>query len=59
MTAAEILAIVQLFVTIEPVAVGAINSAVSLFQSSSLSNDEKMKMLTDLATALKPMTPKE
>lgn len=55
MTPAEVLAIVQLFAVLEPVAVTAIQSAVAMFQSSSLSSDEKMKMLTNLAAALKPM----
>jgi hypothetical protein len=56
---AEILAIVQLFTVLEPQVVTAINSAIQMFQSSSLSNDDKMKMLTDIQAALKPMQLKE
>ena len=56
MTPAEILAIVQLFAVLEPVAVQGINAAVAMFQSSSASSDEKMKMLTDMQSALKPMS---
>ncbi len=55
MTTAEILAIVQMFVTIEPIAEKAINSSIAMFQSSTLSSDDKMKMLVDMAEAMKPM----
>jgi hypothetical protein len=55
MTPAEILAIVQLFAVLEPVAVQGINSAIAMFQSSNASPDDKMKMLTDMQAALKPM----
>jgi hypothetical protein len=57
MTPAEVLALIQLFAVIEPVAVQGIQSAIAMFESSTLTTDQKMKMLTDLAAALKPMTP--
>lgn len=56
MTPAEVLALIQLFAVIEPVAVQGIQSAIAMFESSTLTTDQKMKMLTDLAAALKPMT---
>jgi ABC-type Na+ efflux pump permease subunit len=55
MDPATILAIVQIFAVLEPVAIQGINSAITMFQSSNLPEDQKMKMLTDLAAALKPM----
>jgi hypothetical protein len=57
MTPAEVLALIQLFAVIEPVTVQGIQSAIAMFESSTLTTDQKMKMLTDLAAALKPMTP--
>ena len=59
MTPAEVLALIQLFTAIEPVAVQGIQSAITFFESSSLPTDQKMTMLTDLAAALKPMAPKD
>ena len=56
MTPAEVLAIVQIFAVLEPVAVQGINSAVAMFQSSNAAPADKMKMLTDMQAALKPMT---
>jgi hypothetical protein len=55
MDPASVLAIVQLFTVLEPVAVQGIQSAITMFQSSALPEDQKMKMLTDLAAGLKPM----
>jgi len=57
MTPAEVLALIQLFTAIEPVAVQGIQSAIAFFESSSLPTDQKMKMLSDLAAGLKPMQP--
>ncbi len=59
MTPAEILAIVQLFAAIEPVALQGINSAINFFNASDLPVADKMKMLSDIQAALKPMVPKE
>jgi hypothetical protein len=54
-TPEEVLAIVQIFATIEPIAVQGINSAITMFQSSNAPAADKMKMLTDMQAALKPM----
>lgn len=55
MTPQEILTIVQLFSVIEPAALNAINSSITFFSSSTLSSDDKIKALGDIAAALKPM----
>lgn len=57
MNPAEVLALIQLFAVIEPVAVQGIQGAIAFFESSSLPTDQKMKMLSDLAAGLKPMQP--
>ena len=55
MTPEQVLAAVQLFTVIEPIAQQGITSAIAMFESSSLPDDQKMKLLTDLAAGLKPM----
>ena len=55
MTPAEVLAIVQIFATLEPVAVQGINAAINMFQNHTGTSEDKMKMLTDMAAGLKAM----
>ena len=55
MDPATILAIVQIFATVEPIALQGIQSAITMFQGSNMAPEDKMKMLTDVAAALKPM----
>lgn len=55
MTPEQVLMAVQLFATLEPVAVKGITATIAMFQSSNLPEDQKMQMLVDLTAGLKPM----
>jgi len=55
MSAASILAIVQLVSTLAPPAIELINNMVVAFNSNKLTDEERLKLLTDLQAALKPM----
>ena len=56
MTAAEIIAIMQLVAVLAPEAIKLANNLVETFKD--LPADERMKMLNDLKETLKPMVPK-
>jgi hypothetical protein len=58
MSGAEILFLAQLFSALEPAVVGLVTTTINAFSSSDLTADERMKLLTDLQTTLKPMVAK-
>ena len=56
MTAAEIIAIIQLAASLEPTVVTLINQMVTAFES--MTPEERTSQLTALQASLKPMTAK-
>ena len=56
MTAAEIIAIVQLAASLEPTVVTLINQMIAAF--STMTPEERTQQLTALQSSLKPMTEK-
>jgi len=55
MSAASILAIIQLVSVLAPPAIELVNNLINIAKSNNMTEDEVMEMLTELQTTLKPM----
>jgi len=55
MSAASILAIIQLVSVLAPPAIELVNNLINIAKSNNMTEDEVMEMLTELQATLKPM----
>jgi hypothetical protein len=55
MEASEIVALIQLAAVLEPQVVTLVNNMVTAFNSSNMTAPDRMKMINDLSSQLKPM----